>query len=53
MKEEEEKEKEEEKLFCEKYKEWQGAEERCKHKKDYCQFRQQCLVYLREKMRDF
>jgi hypothetical protein len=42
----------ENKLFCEKYKEWVDEEEGCRHKSDYCQFRKQCLIYLKEKFKD-
>ncbi|MCC6026135.1 MAG: hypothetical protein LM575_04110 [Caldimicrobium sp.] len=44
---------EENKLFCEKYKEWVDEGEGCRHKSDYCQFRKQCLIYLKEKFKDF
>jgi hypothetical protein len=44
---------EENKLYCEKYQEWVKEEEGCKHKKEYCQFRKQCLISLREKLKDF
>ena len=44
---------EEEKLFCEKYKEWVLVEIGCKHPKEYCQFRKQCLLYFKSKFRDF
>jgi hypothetical protein len=43
----------ENKLFCEKYKEWVDEGEGCRHKSDYCQFRKQCLIYLKEKFKDF
>jgi hypothetical protein len=41
------------KLFCEKYKEWVDEGEGCRHKSDYCQFRKQCLIYLKEKFKNF
>jgi hypothetical protein len=44
---------EENKLFCEKYKEWVDEDEGCRHKSDYCQFRKQCLIHLKEKFKDF
>jgi hypothetical protein len=43
---------EENKLYCEKYKQWVKEQEGCKHKKEYCQFRTQCLIFLREKFKD-
>lgn len=49
----EEKLKEEEKIFCEKYKEWVLLEIGCKHSKEYCQFRKQCLLYFKSKFKDF
>jgi len=53
MEKERKEEKEGEKLFCEKYKEWVLAEIGCKHPKEYCQFRKQCLLYFRSKFKDF
>lgn len=47
------KEKEEERLFCEKYKEYVSVKEGCKHPKEYCQFRKQCLLYFKSKFKDF
>jgi hypothetical protein len=44
---------EENKLFCEKYKEWVDEGEGCRHKSDYCQFRKQCHIYMKEKFKDF
>ncbi len=46
-------EEKEEILFCEKYKEYVPAKEGCKHLKEYCQFRKQCLLYFKSKFRDF
>jgi hypothetical protein len=43
----------ENKLFCEKYIEWVDEDEGCRHKSDYCQFRKQCLIHLKEKFKDF
>lgn len=54
MKEKKEREeKEEEKPFCEKYKEYVSIKEGCKHPKEYCQFRKQCLLYFKSKFKDF
>jgi len=39
----------ENKLFCEKYKEWVDEGEGCRHKGDYCQFRKHCLIYIKFK----
>ncbi|MFN3504640.1 MAG: hypothetical protein ACK4Y7_00320 [Caldimicrobium sp.] len=43
----------EEKACCEKYKEWVLIAIGCKHPKEYCQFRTQCLLYFKSKFRDF
>jgi hypothetical protein len=43
----------ERKLYCEKYQEWLEKGEGCKHKKEYCQFRKQCIIYINEKYKDF
>ncbi len=50
---EEEKEKKNE-AICMKYQEEQSLEEGCKHPKDYCPYRQSCLIYFysKEKSRD-
>lgn len=50
--EEKEKEAKEEKLYCEKYREWVLVELGCKHPKEYCQFKKQCLLYFKSKFRE-
>lgn len=53
MEKERKEEKEGERLFCEKYKEWVLVEIGCKHSKEYCQFRKQCLLYFKSRFKDF
>ncbi len=38
-----------EKVLCFKYQEEQRIEEGCKHPKDYCPYRQSCLIYFYSK----
>ncbi len=54
MEEEKKKKNEEEELvYCEKYKEYVKLSEGCKHPKDYCAFREKCLIHLYGKFKDF
>lgn len=43
---------EKQRLYCEKYREWILIELGCKHPKEYCQYRKQCLLYFKSKFRD-
>ncbi|MCS7200295.1 MAG: hypothetical protein RMI63_07225 [Caldimicrobium sp.] len=45
--------KEKERLYCEKYREWVVIEIGCKHPKEYCQFRSQCLLHFKSKYKEF
>lgn len=40
------------KLYCEKYREWVLVELGCKHPKEYCQYRRQCLLHFKAKFRE-
>ncbi|WP_156955584.1 hypothetical protein [Thermodesulfobacterium hydrogeniphilum] len=54
-KEEKGKQKEEqaELAYCEKYREYVKLTDGCKHPKEYCAFREKCLIYLYKKFKDF
>ncbi len=43
---EQNKELEEEKLFCEYFKEWINLKDGCRNLKEYCPYRKQCLIYF-------
>jgi len=42
-----------EKLWCEHFKEYVRVEQGCKHPKGYCPHRSKCLLYLKDKFKDF
>jgi len=44
---------EEELLWCEKFKEYVDRKKGCQHPKGYCPYRNQCILYLSLKFKDF
>ena len=44
---------ENEKIWCEKFKEYVNIEEGCKHFQGFCPYRDRCLIFLQSKLKDF
>jgi len=44
---------EEELLWCEQFKEYISIKKGCQHPKGYCPYRKQCILYLSLKLKDF
>lgn len=42
-----------EKILCEKFKEYVNQEKGCQHLQGYCPYRNRCVLFLSQKFKDF